>query len=582
MPTIQEKIDFILGPQAQLSNSYFDLTQVAMAKKLGAMCPAVPPTDPTALNNYAMGLQYYDLPKSLYIVHRRTSDSLIQADAHKTADSWWQHPWIGKGLARPWPDNASPPPRHAGIGGLILRALDGKPEYWDFCVEYTKAFLNTYHLWRLNNAKIHVDIREGAFTFHYATWLAYALPDSYPLQSGGVATNGAATRAQLHASLEKITIDYYERLQKTSPCGCCWLYDAEINGISLRSFTQPFTVGLLLLAFADFQKITTNLAVKESLKGMILRAARHLYLDGPYRLNDPVPYDPSKWWRCFWYLWHGGTLANPTEFEKGGWSLPGTTKSDVQDARQSIGPVIAIYGKAYELSGGEPIFLEAAKELWAAAYGDDNDTIRTYFDTDGKGFNQHCARAGSLWPWIGTVAPIPTPAPVPTPIPAPTPAPPPPAPEPSKDTTAPIAAITQPVPGATLSGKVEVKVTVSDNVAVKEVYLFVDDINLIAIVGILGPYSFTLDTTRLTDGSHVMYVRAWDTSGNGGDSPKITFTVKNATIPAPVPVESLRKIEWPKQISKQNLIIGAQKKEGYCLKGIIEGIKNYGEFEKHV
>jgi hypothetical protein len=233
----------ILGPQAPITNSYFDQTQIAMAKKLGASCPPTPPTDPAALNNYQLHLQYYDLPKSLYIVHRRTGDPAIQRDARNGADSWWQHPWIGKGLARPWPDNASPPPRHAGIGGLILRALDGKPEYWDFCVAYTKAFLNIYHLWRLNNAKLHVDIREGAFTFHDAVWLAHVLPDSYPLQSGGMATNGAAIRAQFHADLEKITISYYERLQRSSPCGNCWLYDADLQDEATVKLVAAAPVG---------------------------------------------------------------------------------------------------------------------------------------------------------------------------------------------------------------------------------------------------------------------------------------------------------------------------------------------------
>jgi hypothetical protein len=418
----QEQIDLICGPQAPLGSTYFDTTQIAMAKKLGAACPPSPPTDLEALNEYALHLQYYDLGKSLYTVYRRTGDPLYLSYARNAVDSWWKHPWIGEGKARPWPDSATPPPRHAGIGGLILRALDGRPEMFDFCAAYTQANLNIWLKWRLTNAKLHVDIREGAFTFHYATWLSQVLPDSYPLQAGGTTTNGAAVRAQLQADLEKITIDYYQRLQ--FPCGC-WRYDdfnlKDADGGNLIGVTQPFTIGLLLLAFADFHQTTTNATVRESLKNMILKAARHLWVDGLYRKDDPIPFDPSKRWRSFWYLFHGGTTVNPTKFEKGGWSYPGNNADEVRDARQSLGPVIGIYGYAYKISG-DPIFLEAAKELWDSAYGD-TDSIRTYYNTDGKGFSQHVARAGSTWPWAGTVAPLPAPAPIPTPSPMPSPIP---------------------------------------------------------------------------------------------------------------------------------------------------------------
>lgn len=526
--------ELITGPQNPITNSYFDQTQLSMARMLGAMCPAVPPTDPVKLDEYALHLQYYDLPKSLYTVYQRTGDTAFLNYARNAADSWWQHPWIGKGLFRPWPDNASPPPRHAGIGGLILRALDGKPEYWDFCVAYTKAFMNIYMLWRLNNAKLHVDIREGAFTFHYATWLAKVLPDSYPLQAGGTETNGAAIRAQFIADLEKITVSYYERLQRSSPCGSCWLYDAEVNGQVLIGFTQPFTVGLLLLAFADFHQVTANATVKESLKGMILRAARHLYVDGPYRKNDPVLYNPNIKWRSFWYLYHGGTLANPTEFERGGWSYPGNNKGEVQDGRQSIGPVIGIYGYAYKLSR-DPVFLEAAKELWDSAYGE-TDGIKTYYATDGKGFNQHCARAGSTWPWAGLLEPVGTvPTPAPTPPPTPTP-------QPTPDPSTPVVTITSHGNGAVLTGNVTVTATVTDKTVITSAHLVIDDVVVTTVRE--APYNLTLDTKRLSDGVHSLYVRAWNSLGKAGDSAKLSVTVKNAA-PVPTPTPEPKPVPQP-------------------------------------
>lgn len=605
--TLSPEAQFIVGPQVPIGNSWFDLTQESMARILGQQCPAIPPQQPAspvkparanfasdaefqtafstwlnapaikawldALNSYNINLQYYDLPKSLYTVYARTGDPVFLNYARNAADSWWQHPeWVGQGAIRKFPDEASPPPRHAGIGGLILRALDGKPEYWDFCVEYTRAFLNIYMLWRLNNEKLHVDIREGAFTFHYAVWLAKVLPDSYPKQGGGTVTNGAEIRAQLHADLEKITIQYYERLQKLSPCGSCWLYDAYTGGQWYYGFTQAFTAGLLLLAFADFHQITTNATVKESLKGMILRAARHLYADGPYRLNDPVPFDPSIRWRCFWYLWHGGTPDNPTLFEKGGWSLPGNNRSEVQDGRQSIGPVVAIYGYAYKISG-DPFFLQAGNELWDSAYGS-TDGIHNYMNTDGKGWNQNCARAGSYLAWTSqTIPDLPT-VPEPLPIEPPPIDPPPPPP----DATIPVATLTSPANGASISGKVSVTATITN---ASEVYLIIDDSPVGAMSG--SPYKFELDTTKLPEGSHSLFVRAWNAAGKLGDSVKITVTVVNTVLPPPPPppppiTPEVRKVPWPSTETKQNSVVAAQWQERFRFKRHLTGA--YVEFEK--
>jgi len=433
---LQEHINFVCGPQLPIGNTYFDRTQLEMAKKLGEQCPVAPPSDPSALEDYHLHLQYYDLPKSEYIVYERTKDEAFRSYGRKCADSYWQHPWINKGTQRDFYNGRSASPRHGNIGGLILRALDGKPEYWDFIVAYVQAHLNIWLLMRLASPKIHIDVREGAFVFHYAVWLAHVLPNSYPLQSGGMATNGAAIRAQLHADLEKIVLDYYVRLQK--PCGC-WVYDVKgSDGTLYLGITQPFTLGLLLLAFADFHQITTNTTVRDKLKEMILKTSRHLYSDGPYRKDDRAVYDPNVRLRFFWYTYHGGTAANPTMFEKGGDSWPGNTQDQVRDGRQSIGPVISIYGYAYKISN-DPFYFEALRELWDAAYGE-TDGIKTYFNTDGKGFNQHCARAGSGPAWAGLkdTALLPPTVPQPTPAPNPTPAPDPkepPMPTPSPDGT---------------------------------------------------------------------------------------------------------------------------------------------------
>jgi hypothetical protein len=188
--------DFIIGPQAPMSSSWFDTTQINRAKIHGAQCPVTPPTDADPLNSFVL-LQYYDLPLTEYIAYKRTSDPVFLSYAQKCADAWWKHPqWIMEGAQRDFSNGKGPAPRHGGVGGLILRAMDGRPEMWDWINAYTRFSLDLWLKRRVNDTKLYYGVREGAFALHYAVWLAKVLPDSFPLQAGGSVTNGAVLRAQ--------------------------------------------------------------------------------------------------------------------------------------------------------------------------------------------------------------------------------------------------------------------------------------------------------------------------------------------------------------------------------------------------
>lgn len=131
---------------------------------------------------------------------------------------------------------------------------------------------------------------------------------------------------------------------------------------------------------------------------------------------------------------------------------------------------------------------------------------------------------------VSTATPTPTPTPTATPAPSPSPNP---SPSPLTDTTRPTVTITSPAVGASVSGTITINANASDNVGVDSTYLIVDGI----VAGFDGtsPYSFNLDTTKLVDGSHMLYVRAWDAAGNAGDSLTISFTVANSAQPSPTP-----------------------------------------------
>ena len=93
------------------------------------------------------------------------------------------------------------------------------------------------------------------------------------------------------------------------------------------------------------------------------------------------------------------------------------------------------------------------------------------------------------------------------------------------DTTAPTA--TASVTGS--SGAITLSATASDNVGVAQVDFLVDG----ASKGIdtTTPYSVSLDSRTLADGSHTLIARARDAAGNVGDSAPVSFNISNAVAP---------------------------------------------------
>ncbi|MCF2138443.1 MAG: Ig-like domain-containing protein [Candidatus Lokiarchaeota archaeon] len=93
------------------------------------------------------------------------------------------------------------------------------------------------------------------------------------------------------------------------------------------------------------------------------------------------------------------------------------------------------------------------------------------------------------------------------------------------DTIAPSVSITDPVNGATVSGSISITATASDNVGVDYVQCKVDSGTWVQ--DSTSPYSWSLDTTAISDGSHIIYVEAYDAAGNVGTD-SITINVDNS------------------------------------------------------
>src|SRR4029079_11095615 len=84
---------------------------------------------------------------------------------------------------------------------------------------------------------------------------------------------------------------------------------------------------------------------------------------------------------------------------------------------------------------------------------------------------------------------------------------------PPADTTAPTIAIASPAANATLSASVTVSANSTDNVGVAGVQFKLDGSNLGAELS-TTPFSVTLDTTKLTNGTHTLSAVARDAAGN--------------------------------------------------------------------
>jgi hypothetical protein len=481
---LESQIEIITGPQIPIGDSWFDRTQIEKARLHGEACPATPPTDESGLNSFIL-LNYYDLPLSLRIAYERTKDPQFLTLFRKCADAWWKTPgWIEEGNKRLFVEGiATPPPRHAGIGGLMLRALDGRPEMWEWIVGYAQAHLDIWCKSRINNNQLWYGPREVAFSLQFAAWIARVLPDSYP--------NASQIRTQLIADLENLVVNYTGRLQfpdgswrdssewfdnvlavlsqdapaqttqvrvqplafpvstgqkvefanggvtnttKAQLAGSV-VIDVEplpvsraansilyvADGTAMVGTMQPFIVGLLVCALVDVHQVLSDGPTRESVKTQILKACRHVYSDGPYA-KDLIEQKSGRRVRGFHYFYHGGTTLNPTKYEKGSMVAPWTDLEGwwLASARQAISTILPAFGYAYKISG-DPFFKDAGDEMFDSAYNG-TDGARAMMDDTAKNYNQHARRAASYLAWTGSVPqPIPTPEPQPQPEPVPPP-----------------------------------------------------------------------------------------------------------------------------------------------------------------
>lgn len=533
-------VEFIIGPQLALGSPenvfpYFDTTQKGKGEFHASRFPATPPPSTESSDKY-IGDQYYDQALCQYALYYRSGDPLHLANANKIADSWWLFSPFNSGQTAP-EDSFSP--RNSSLGGLMLRALHGRPEMWDWIVRYARFQFDAWVKRNINEPEFVNGIRDSSYMLHYAIWLAKVLPDSVP--------NAATLRAGFLADAEAGTSNYFLRLQQ--PDGSFrWGddYYTDADGGRLRGIMQPFMVGLLLHALIDVHRGTANTTLKANIKTGVLKCLDHLYDGGPFmKRNAGIPGSPIRW-RAFNYFYHGGTTVNPTKYATGDYTgVNAGNVYDVQGARQGTSTIIHAVGWAFKETGDQKYALMGGEYLDSIVGFKEDQVSNNIAGDDPKGYNQHFRAGGRYLAWRFGSGVVVTPT-------------------------------VQPSPDGTKA------VTITDSQGG---------------VWTLGPNKETLrNGNRMGNGSASVYKylnstvyalsgdNNWYKWGTSWVSVGPTEPGISPPPPPPPPVEptapTVKKVAWPSGETRQNEVIAAQWAQRYRFKRHLSG--SYAEFEKVV
>lgn len=344
---------------------------------------------------------YYDQAMVQYINYYRTGDARFLGYARKIADSWWKMQFIDEGRAEIGNTIA---PRTAALDGLMLRALDGRPEMWSWITAYTRY---AYDLWigqRLDYPSLYFGAREGGYMLLFAANLARVHPDP-------------AVREEFRAKALNAAVNYFARLQK--PDGSWRWGDPAWIGDAM----QPFHVGILLEGMIAVHRLTGDVRVRDS----IIKGTEALYLLG---------FNPNQWGAMYYEVW--GSWEDGTDCTKGcgmaATVYPGKEFGDVAAARQLNANCLHAFGYSYLLIG-DPKFKQWGDEILNASFNAEQGfRLLAWFNE--KSYDEAYRSGGRYLAWrLGgaastpsptpTVSPIASPSPVitPSPVAAPTPMP---------------------------------------------------------------------------------------------------------------------------------------------------------------
>ncbi len=317
-----------------------------------------------------VNLNYYDLGLALYTAYYRTGNTAHLTNARKVTDSWFTSGGILDGANLTFDQSYAP--RNASLGGLMLRALDGRPELWPWITAYVRYEFQMWVGARVSYSGLYYGIRDGGYMLLYAAWLAKAHPD--PL-----------VRAEFLAKAQNAAANYYARLQY--PDGS-WRW---VDDLVVGTFMQPFMVGLLLDGMIAVHRLTSDAQVKNA----IVKSVENLYA-AAYRGTQPVPGLPGVSWRGMWYTVH------ETACPAGCGATAIVDQNTVREVRQLNPLIVQAFGYAFLITG-DPKYRQWGDEIFSATFGKGRgpgaDAYYSLADFREKEFNVNYRSAGRYLAW---------------------------------------------------------------------------------------------------------------------------------------------------------------------------------------
>jgi hypothetical protein len=346
------------------------------------------------VDTYQNYQNYYDFGLAQYDNYHRTGDQRFLDCARKVEDSWWSHAWIDNGNRDVTESLA---PRSISLNGLMLRALDGRPEMWPWITRFIDYQFHNWVEVPGAGTGLYFGVRDGGFMLLYAANLAAVHPD-------------AVVRADYKQRALSAAVNYYARLQQSDGS-----YRWNDEGFPFSGSEQPFQVGILNEGMIAVHHLTGDGQVKTA----ILKSAEH---------EATKSYNPSGY-RAMYYFIHGTIGSPPVNCETGCGSaanpFPPANSSQISEARQLNATLIHLFGYAYAISGDNR-FRKWGDEIFDSTYSGKDGFRGLAASGRGKEYDESYRSGGKYLAWRlsgGTTVPTPSPSPSPSPSPTPTLAP---------------------------------------------------------------------------------------------------------------------------------------------------------------
>jgi uncharacterized protein YjdB len=360
------QIAFIIGPQLRSGSPanpwpWFDSNAITMGLHHGQ----------TYHDGDRQMRMYYDQVLVQYTNYYRTGDERFLKYARDLADTWY-------GIIEP--KGTGTAPRSVALGGLMLRALDGRPEMWEWITKWSH-----HHLWnwierRYGNEEMWYGARDGAYATLYAIQLSQVHPD-------------AAVRTDLAARTTKAVTDYWKPHQDRRGDGG-WYWKIEHTTVGDRPASQPFQIGIVAEALIAHHQATGNAITAQ----MIARCAEWLYTKS-FQTHMTTNVE-GLYWRSMRYF-----TVFPDYEHTNRTSAFNYNKQDgaIRDARQLNSTTTHVFGYAYKVTG-DTKYLAYGDDVFSATFGKGSqgpgtDGYWALADYDAKSYNQSYRAGGRYLAW---------------------------------------------------------------------------------------------------------------------------------------------------------------------------------------